>query len=114
MKRPDYPLSAYNLFHRFKQCKILRARKNGNDSAETITRLIAGMPGLEEYPSIANSMSPQQVDDLRQTVIRSTIQENDPDKDDIHNSKRKPVGNSLSFVEVNNLMFASWTSADDS
>eukprot|EP00581_Thalassiosira_minuscula_P008597 CAMPEP_0183706556 /NCGR_PEP_ID=MMETSP0737-20130205/3332_1 /TAXON_ID=385413 /ORGANISM="Thalassiosira miniscula, Strain CCMP1093" /LENGTH=44 /DNA_ID= /DNA_START= /DNA_END= /DNA_ORIENTATION= len=44
MKRPDYPLSAYNCFHRFKRCKILGARKNGDNSAETITRLIAGMP----------------------------------------------------------------------
>eukprot|EP00581_Thalassiosira_minuscula_P028364 CAMPEP_0183753386 /NCGR_PEP_ID=MMETSP0739-20130205/2906_1 /TAXON_ID=385413 /ORGANISM="Thalassiosira miniscula, Strain CCMP1093" /LENGTH=308 /DNA_ID=CAMNT_0025989863 /DNA_START=198 /DNA_END=1124 /DNA_ORIENTATION=- len=110
MKRPKRPLTAYNLFYRFKRDKILRARKNGDESAETVS-LIAAVPGLEEHPTIANTLSPQKLNEFRRNEIRAAMKDNIEPKCNRHRSHRKTHG-ALSFLEMSKHMVASWKSAD--
>jgi len=112
MKRPKRPLSSYNLFYRFKRDKILEARKNGDESLETINRLIAAVPGLEDHPSLINNISPEQVNDFRRKEIRAAMQENLSPKDNRNRSHRKSHG-ALSFLEMSKLMVTRWKSIDD-
>ena len=112
MEQPKRALTTYNLFYRFKRSKILEAHKNGDVSNETINRLIMAVPGLEEYPSIATTMSLENVKWLRRTGIRSALQENLSPKDTSNRSHRKSHG-CISFLEMNTIMCASWKSIDD-
>ena len=111
-ERPKRPLSAYNLFYRFKREKILEAHKSGDDSKEAINHLIMAVPGLEQAPSVIESMSPESLRELRRTEILTALQENISPKDNRNRSHRKSHG-TLSFLEMNKIMVASWKSVDD-
>jgi len=73
---PKRPLSAYNLFYKYKRMKLLEAHKNGIDSTESINQLIAATPGLEGYLSVANTLSPDEEMKLLRNEIRSTLKGN--------------------------------------
>ncbi|KAL7531796.1 hypothetical protein ACHAXR_004239 [Thalassiosira sp. AJA248-18] len=111
-ERPKRPLSSYNLFYRFKRSKVLEAHENGDFTKETINRLITAVPGLEEYPAIGTTMSPERVMELRRTEIRSALRENLSPKDTSKRTHRKSHG-AMSFLEMNQLMCASWKAIDD-
>ena len=112
-QRPKRPLSAYNLFYRFKRNRILEAHKSGEDSEEAVNRLILAVPGLEDqHASIVDGMSPEDVQELRRAEILSALQENLSPKDNRNRSHRKSHG-ALSFLEMNKIMVASWKAIDD-
>jgi len=111
MKRPKRPLTAYNLFFRFKREKILGAHKSGDDSAEAINRLIEATPGLEDQPDYPKTMSPKEVNERRRKDIRAAMEENIAPKCNRHRSHRKTHG-ALSFLEMNKKMVNSWKSID--
>mmetsp|Transcript_18999 Transcript_18999/g.40067 ORF Transcript_18999/g.40067 Transcript_18999/m.40067 type:complete len:521 (-) Transcript_18999:92-1654(-) len=112
MERPKRPLSAYNLYYRFKRCMIVEAHKNGRDSKEAIIQLIMAAPGLEKYPSISSTMSDEHVRWLRRTEIRSALRENLSAKDEKSRNHRKSHG-CISFLEMNEIVSVSWKSIDD-
>jgi len=111
MKRPKRPLTAYNLFFRFKREKILGAHKRADDSADSINRLIEATPGLEEQPDYVKTMSPKEANERRRNDIREAMKENISPKDNRHRSHRKTHG-ALSFLEMNKKMVNSWKSID--
>lgn len=110
--RPKRPLSAYNLFYRYKRTKILLAHEQGDDSKETINRLITAIPGLEEYPDAHLSLTPQNINLLRRNEIRSLLLSNLSPKDTSKRSHRKTHG-TMTFLEMNRIMCASWKAIDE-
>lgn len=113
MEKPKRALSNYNLFYRFKRSKILHACENGDDSKETVNRLITAMPGLEDHPSIdTQKLSSEDVNDIRRNEIRSALCEHLSPKDSSKRSHRKSHG-ACSFLEMNNMMCSAWKSIDD-
>lgn len=110
--KPKRPLSAYNLFYRFKRSKILEAHESGDGSKETINRLLLAAPGLEHLSAVENIiMTPQQLRERQRSEIRSTMSENLCPTDTSARSHRKSHG-CMSFVEMNRVMCVSWKSVD--
>jgi len=114
MERPRRPLSAYNLFYRFKRAKILESQNKGDGSKETIKQLIMVPSGLEDQPSAESTMLPDRLNELRRMKIQSVLRENLSPKDTTKRSHRKSKGNGclLTFVEMNEIIGASWKSID--
>eukprot|EP01083_Nonionella_stella_P012509 35491_1 len=111
--KPKRPLSAYNLFYRFKRSKILQAHDTGGYTKETIHRLIMSPPGLEDHPTVfATTMSPQQLKEYRAKAIRDALQQNLAPKD--AKSKRShSKTHGMGFLEINEMVGASWRGLDD-
>ena len=60
MESSRRPLSAYNLFCRFKHGKIVTAETNGDGNlleTSNTKRLVMAIPGLEDYPVLEAAMS---------------------------------------------------------
>ena len=111
--KPKRPLSAFNLFYRFKRDKILKAQENGDDSLETINQLIEAVPGLEEYPShTANNMPDKLLKDLRRAAIRTALLNKLSPRDDSKRIHRKSHG-AMSFTQMNKAMSSTWKGVDD-
>ena len=91
LTKPKRPLSAYNLFYRFKRAKILEAHNAGDDSAETINRLISAVPGLEEHANVA-ALTLDEVRELSRTEIRAALVDNLSPKDTTKRTHRKSHG----------------------
>ena len=80
MEKPKRPLSAYNLFYRYKRILILKV---SNDDTEfiTITKLMTTPPGLEGCgDGIHNVSSPlsssEYLKERRRNTIRETLVDN--------------------------------------
>lgn len=111
--KPKRPLSAYNLFYRFKRSKILAARENGGDSKENVERLVTAVAGLEEYPSIAQTMDADHVKELRRAEIRSALLHRLSPQDTDSRSHRKAKASAISFLQLSKMMIDNWKSIDD-
>lgn len=112
--RPKRPLSAYNLFYRFKREKIVKVQATGNEDIEIIRQIIMAPPGLEDYYSIGTdilSSSEDAVRDIRRNTIRSSLVNNLAPKDTSKRSHRKSL-NAMSFLEMSKLMCDSWKNTD--
>eukprot|EP00581_Thalassiosira_minuscula_P032732 CAMPEP_0183784910 /NCGR_PEP_ID=MMETSP0739-20130205/66231_1 /TAXON_ID=385413 /ORGANISM="Thalassiosira miniscula, Strain CCMP1093" /LENGTH=556 /DNA_ID=CAMNT_0026028901 /DNA_START=69 /DNA_END=1739 /DNA_ORIENTATION=- len=112
MEQPKRPLSAYNLYYRYKRSKILEAIEGGDGSPDAITRLILADPGLESYPSIGDTMSPKHVQWLRRTEIRSALLQNLSPKETRSRTHLKAHGG-MSFVTMSKLMCDGWKFIDE-
>ena len=79
--KPKRPLSAFNLFYRYKRQKVI-ALNDANNNKETITNLVNVSPGMEDYvcgtttTTLPEDMSLEEVNKLRRLNIRKEMQNN--------------------------------------
>ena len=115
MEKPKRPLSAYNLFYRYKRILILKV---SNDDTEFITKLMTTPPGLEGCvcgDGIHNVSSPLSSSEYLKELRRNTIRETLVDNLNPNTSPRiHKAGNSkLNFLEMSKLMVVSWKGIDE-
>eukprot|EP00581_Thalassiosira_minuscula_P009817 CAMPEP_0183702496 /NCGR_PEP_ID=MMETSP0737-20130205/577_1 /TAXON_ID=385413 /ORGANISM="Thalassiosira miniscula, Strain CCMP1093" /LENGTH=387 /DNA_ID=CAMNT_0025929111 /DNA_START=161 /DNA_END=1327 /DNA_ORIENTATION=+ len=117
LARPKRPLSAFNLFYRFKRQKVLDAITLGKADKEAICSLVDAPPGLEDYPDhAAEDASPSAVKDLRRRNIRKDLEHNLMPRDTksrAHRTNQSAMNGVVSFLELGEIMSASWKSCDD-
>jgi len=118
--KPKRPLSAFNLFYRFKRQKVLEVLAVAVGTTvdkDTICGLVTVPPGLEYYPASALKMSsPSMLNALRRKNIRKDLEQNMEPRDTKTRAHRKNQGamnGAMSFVEMGKLMNTSWKSCDD-
>jgi len=80
--KPKRPLSAFNLFYRYKRQKVI-ALNDANNNKKTITNLVNASPGMEDYlcgrttaTTLLEGMSLEEVNKLRRLNIRKEMQNN--------------------------------------
>mmetsp|Transcript_20585 Transcript_20585/g.44647 ORF Transcript_20585/g.44647 Transcript_20585/m.44647 type:complete len:507 (+) Transcript_20585:50-1570(+) len=118
--KPKRPLSAFNLFYRYKRQKVLKALAAGADASDkdTICELITVVPGLEHYlptTSASKIASPDVLEPLRRNTIRKELEQNLEPRDTKTRAHRKNKGamnGSMSFVEMGKIMNTSWKNCD--
>ncbi|KAL9188133.1 hypothetical protein ACHAXT_006511 [Thalassiosira profunda] len=111
-ERPRRPLTAYNLFYRYKRAKIREAKKRGDDSREAIVRTIKRLTGLEghSWDAIVD-MSRAEVNALCRAEIRSVLIENLTPRDTTRRSHKSQHG-AMSFLELSRAMIDAWKEID--
>ena len=73
--KPRFPLSAYNLYYRFKRQKVSELVATGVRDTDAIARLILASPGAESSQpnSSRGSSSDPPANDLRRQNIRNVL-----------------------------------------
>jgi len=118
IEKPKRPLSAFNLFYRYKRQHIIRLLKSnaeGSVDKDTIRRLIKTPPGLEyNYTLIVASVASTQaeIDALRRHHICIELK-NLQARDLKTRAHRKSMNCPIGFVELSKLMNSSWKDCDD-
>ena len=113
MKEPRRPLSAYNLFYRFKREKMLAAQRDsggrgGASGRADLERLLRAPPGLEDGDCADGDAT------RRREAIRAALRGNLFPADTagrVHRKTSHGVGG-LGFVDLNQIMCASWKAID--
>ena len=140
--KPKRPLSAFNLFYRYKRRKILRYISRGGGGGvdkDEIIRIVGTAPGLEAEEeeedqcssSSSSSSSPNdprggederpapeamEEDERRASAIRSELAGNllpRDNRDRQHRTNESAMNGTMSFVELGKAMNASWKGCDD-
>ena len=108
MEKPKRPLSAYNLFYRYK--RILLLSQVSNDDTEFIMTTPPGLEGCGDGISSPLSSS-EYLKERRRNTIRETLVDNlNPNT----SPRIHKAGNSkLNFLEMSKLMVASWKGIDE-
>ena len=114
--KPKRPLSAYNLYYRQKRAKILEANTAGDNSRETILRIMQTTPGLEDYHNHAIALTTlytsSALAELSRANIRAALLDNLTPNENSKRSHRK-TSSALNFLEMNKIMVSSWKVVDD-
>ena len=102
-EKPKRPLSAFNLFYKYKRAKILEAQSrndDGNESKDIIQQLVNAMPGLEgDFADALVNPDPEHFISFRKDKIRSALHDLLP-HDTSQRIHRKSLGAAISFVEM--------------
>ena len=117
--RPKRPLSAFNLFYRFKRQQVLHAlaSNDNNLGMEEISRLIEAPPGLEHHDPSSSTPTHDDLEALnalRRSIIINELKPNMNARDAKARSHRKDHGmkGAISFVELGKIMNSSWKKCD--
>jgi len=122
--KPKRPLSAYNLYYRYKRTKVLKAadtfqldntdEDNKDDiTKKMVTAVITATPGLEDYPNMAhNKPDSDLVKSICRTEIQSVLEHKlNPSEITKTRAHRKSHGH-FNFTEMSKLMCESWKGID--
>lgn len=120
MAKPKRPLSAFNLFYRYKRQKVLDAVSRGNTDKDAIVNIVEAVPGLEKDPaSDEDAPDPPNLEarnDLQRKNITGGLEGNLLPRDTDSRLHRKDEGSlngAISFIELGKLMNTSWKNCDD-
>lgn len=111
------PLSAYNLFFRFKRQQLLHACEEADPDKATVEFIVNCTPGLEFVSKEAVSVLPDEdLEKFRSDRIRAALEDKlTPNQEE--NSKRvhrkTKFNHGLSFLDMSRLISASWKECDD-
>jgi len=109
-----FPFLPYHtVFYRYKRAKIFDAYKSGDNSKDTIIRLTECTPGLEGYNAVIETYTSTQLMELSRGNVRAALLGNLAPKDNSKRAHRKNPNSTMSFLEMNRVMTASWKSLDD-
>ena len=119
-ERPKRPLSAYNLFYRYKRAKIIEFKataisgKNGGISKDDVYGLLARPPGIELHHPTGQIPS-DSLNEIRRSNIRKSMAQQLEAKSNTKRSHRKStaLGFKTSFGEMNKMMLDSWKGTDE-
>lgn len=103
----------HTVFYRYKRAKISDAYKSGDNSKDTIVRLTECTPGLEGYNAAVETYTSTQLMELSRGNVRAALLDNLAPKDNSKRAHRKNPNSTMSFLEMNRIMTASWKSLDD-
>ena len=97
------PLSAYNLYYRYKRIKIIQAASSSKKiTSNTTKKVLSSPPGLEDYSPAARAMiAPDELDGIRECNIRRALEGQLFSKDkrnQVHRKSSHEYG--MSFLEV--------------
>ena len=110
--KPKRPLSAFNLFYRYKRQKVI-ALNDAINNKETIKNLVNTSPGMEDYvcgrtiTTLPEGMSLEEVNRLRRLNIRKEMENNLKPRDPrtrLHRTNQSAMNGSISFVELGKLL----------
>ena len=119
--KPKRPLSAYNLFYRYKRLKVVEALASSNSSAVDkevmIHHLVTAAPGLEMHrnPDLFNT-SHDELGALRRRNICKYLKHNTEARDTetrLHRKNKGSMNGAMSLVELGKLMNTSWRDCDE-
>ena len=138
--KPKRPLSAFNLYFRYKRTIILEETQqhtcessdtasssssssstNGSsnnnstrNNKENIQRLITSTPGLESYtPDTLSTLSPTQRNEISHTKIRRVLVNNLSPNESTRDRLHRKTHGCMSFTEMSKIMSTSWKSIDE-
>jgi len=122
--RPKRPLSAFNLFYRFKRTKVLDAIAVERLRKDEICRLIEVPPGLEDRPADDGDGEdgPRQEGrdalllDHRRSSIRGELESNllpREGRDRSHRASQGALNGVMTFVELGAVVSSAWKECDD-
>lgn len=114
MKEPRRPLSAYNLFYRFKRSKLIEAHQRGASGRVDTERLLRAPPGLEDRGNDdAATTAPTTTTARRRAAIREALIGNlFPADTEGRAHRKRSHGVGLGFVDLNRVVCASWKAID--
>jgi len=109
IEKPKRPLSAYNLFYRYK--RILLLNEVSNDDTDKLMTTPPGLEGINIYNVSSPLSSSEYLKERRRNAIRETLVDNlNPNT----SPRIHKAGNSkLNFLEMSKLMVASWKGIDE-
>mmetsp|Transcript_38220 Transcript_38220/g.85972 ORF Transcript_38220/g.85972 Transcript_38220/m.85972 type:complete len:412 (-) Transcript_38220:88-1323(-) len=114
--RPKRPLSAYNLFYRFKRQVVMDAIASGKTDKDAIVKVATSPAGAEAISDEAMvNTDPDELKKIREKAIREILEGNlgpRDTRDRSHRKNDKAINGQVSFVELAELMKTAWKDID--